>query len=105
MTSTAAAARAVKTDAAARMKQDRGTTSTGAIWLPSTHALQPSAAQGKVQHPSTVCIRQDRTFVGSKTRTDAITTVDDVSTHRSVRIRMQTVECAAEKPCQQHAIE
>ena len=34
-----------------------------------------------------------------------ITTVDDERNRRSVRIRMQTVESAAEKPCQQHAIE
>ena len=34
-----------------------------------------------------------------------ITTVDDKSTHRDARIRMQTVESAAERPCQQRAIE
>ena len=34
-----------------------------------------------------------------------ITTVDDESTNRDTRIRMQTVESAAQRPCQQHAIE
>ena len=34
------------------------------------HALQPSTTHGKVQHPSTVCIRQDHPFVKSKARTD-----------------------------------
>ena len=34
-----------------------------------------------------------------------ITTVDDESTHRAARIRMQTADSAAETPCQQHAIE
>ena len=33
------------------------------------------------------------------------TTVDDESTHRDARIRMQTVASAAERPCQQHAIQ
>ena len=71
MTSSAAAAHAVTTDAAARMEQERGTTRTGAFFFPSTHDLQPSTAYGKVQHPSTVCIRQDHPFAESKTRTDA----------------------------------
>ena len=34
-----------------------------------------------------------------------ITTVDDESTHHDARIRMQTVESAAERPCQQHTTE
>ena len=34
-----------------------------------------------------------------------ITTVDDESTNRDARIRMQTVESAAGRPCQQHVIE
>ena len=71
MTSTAAAAHAVTTDAAARMEQDRATTRMCAFWFPSTHILYPSTAHGKVMHPSTVCIRQDHPFVKSKTRTDA----------------------------------
>ena len=71
MTSCTAAAHAVTTDAAARMEQDRGTTSTGTFWFPSTHALKSSTAHGKVQHPSTVCTRQDHPFVESTTRTDA----------------------------------
>ena len=32
-----------------------------------------------------------------------ITTVDDEGTHRDARVRMQTVESAAERPCQKHA--
>ena len=34
-----------------------------------------------------------------------IITVDDETTHRDGRIRMQTVQRATEGPCQQHAIE
>ena len=71
MTSCTAAARSVKTDAAARTEQERATMRTGAFWFTSTYTLQPSTAHGKVQQPSTVCIRQDHPFVGSKTRTDA----------------------------------
>ena len=71
MTSCTAAAHAVTTDAAARMEHERQTTRTGAFWFPSTHSLQPSTAHGKVQHPSTVCIRQDHPLIESKTRTDA----------------------------------
>ena len=74
MMSCTVAARAVKPDAPARMKQEHRsdrTTSMCIYWFPSTHRLQPSAAHSKVQHPSTVCIRQDRPFVESKTRTDA----------------------------------
>ena len=105
MTSCTAAAHAVTTDAAARMEQERGTTCTGAFFFPSTHGLQPSTAHGKVQHPSTVCIRQDHPFVESTTRTDA----DhhrrcDESTHHDTRMQMQTVERAVERTYQQHAI-
>jgi hypothetical protein len=71
MTSCTAAVRAVKTDAAARTEQERATMRTGAFWFTSTYILQPSTAHGKVQHPSTICIRQDHPFVESKTRTDA----------------------------------
>ena len=70
MTSYTAAAHAVTTDAAARVEQERTTTRTGAFFFPGTHRLQPSTAHGKVQHPSTVCIRQDHPFVESKTQTD-----------------------------------
>ena len=59
----------LETDTAARTEGQN--TRTGAIGFPSTHFLQPSTAHGKVQHPSTVCIRQDHPFVESKTRTDA----------------------------------
>ena len=66
-----AAASAVNTNAAARTEQERGATSTGAFWFPSTHTLKPSTVHGKVQHPSTVCIRQNHPLIESKTRTDA----------------------------------
>ena len=39
MTSVRAAAHAGKPNAAARMEQERGTTSTDAYWLPRTHTL------------------------------------------------------------------
>ena len=70
MPSCTAAARAVTTDAAARMEPERQTTSTGAFVFPSTHRLQPSVAHGKVMHPSTVCIQRDHPFVANKTRAD-----------------------------------
>ena len=73
MLSCTAAARADATDAASRMEHERGTTSTGAFWFPCTYSanLQPSTSHGKVQQPSTVCIRQDHPFVESNTPTDA----------------------------------
>jgi hypothetical protein len=96
MTSCTAAARAVKTDIAARMEQERQITSTGAFWLPTTHILQPSTAYGKVQHPVfDTFIRSSKAKHGPM----QVTTVDDERTHRDARIRMQIVDSAAGGPC------
>ena len=95
MTSTAAAAHAVTTDGAARMEQERQTTSTGAYWSPSTHDLQPSIAHGKVNYQAPYVFDKIIRFSKANHGPMQITTVDDKSTHRGARIRMQTVESAA----------